>query len=69
LRGLGRRLVLLQVFGRNPLADAGYALREQILALARQLFLLINAEDVELIHVEVFATGKHRRDRKQSGQQ
>src|SRR3974390_3419126 len=66
--GFWRRLVALQVFRRNPPCDTRHTTPKQLFAFTWQLLFLVETENIELVHVEIFATGEHRHDRDKGSQ-
>src|SRR5262249_10866141 len=56
------------VFGAGGLRGARAPLPGQLLALARQLFLLVEAEYVERVHVEIVETSASAQDRRNGEQ-
>src|SRR6476660_226328 len=58
LRCFRRRVIAFHIFGWDPLRYARNAAGKQLLALARQFLLFIEAKHVELVRIEIRATGK-----------
>ena len=53
LRRFRRRLIAFHIFRRDSLRHAGHAPGKQLLALARQLLLFVETENVELVRIEI----------------
>src|SRR6185437_8763199 len=65
-RRFRRCLIAFHQIRWHALGNARHTAGKYVLTLARQLFLLVQMEDVELVHVEaVFAAGKREAECKQ----
>src|SRR6185503_8217309 len=58
LRCFRRRVIAFHILGWDPLRYARDATGKQLLALARQFLLFVEAKHVELVRIEIRATGK-----------
>src|SRR6476620_791571 len=60
LRRFRRRVIAFHIFGGDSLRYTRQTPGKQILALSRQFLLLVETEHVELVWIEIRATGKRR---------